>query len=218
MRIKYLGHAAFQLTLEDGRTIVFDPYESGSYGGALGYGPITGAYDLAIVSHDHADHCTESVTAKAKHVLKTAGTHEIDGITVTSVPTFHDETEGSERGANLMTIVEAEGLRIAHLGDLGHGLDDDTAGPLKGADVVLVPVGGHFTIDAETAARVVEVIGPKIVIPMHYKTEKVGFPIMPVETFTVLMDNVEKAGGSEIALTEETLPAEMRVIVLDPAL
>ncbi len=218
MRIKYLGHAAFVLTLSDGRTVVFDPYESGSYDGALTYGPITGAFDIAVVSHDHADHCCESVTSRAKHVIKSAGEHEIDGIRIISIPTFHDESGGSERGANLVSIIEAEGIRLAHLGDLGHLLPADDAGALKGVDVALVPVGGHFTIDAETALRVIEDIGPKLVIPMHYMTEKIAFPIEPVEKFTGLVQSVEYAGASEITVTRETLPGERKVVVLDPAL
>lgn len=218
MRIKYLGHAAFALALDDGRSVVFDPYESGSYDGALAYGPITGAYDIAIVSHDHADHCCEDVTARAKHVIRRAGEHEIDGITVTSIPTYHDESGGSERGTNLISIIEAEGIRLAHLGDLGHPLPETVVGVLEGVDVVLVPVGGYFTIDAETALKVIEAIGPKLVIPMHYKTEKVAFPIEPVETFTGLVRSVEHAGASEITVTRETLPAERKVVVLDPAL
>ena len=218
MRIKYLGHAAFVLSLSDGRTVVFDPYESGSDDGALTYGPITGTFDIAVVSHDHADHCCEDVMEKAAHVIKSAGEHEIDGIKITSISTFHDESEGSERGANLISIVEAEGIRLAHLGDLGHMLPGDVADTLKRIDVVLVPVGGHFTIDAETALEIIEAIEPKLVIPMHYKTGKVAFPIEPVETFTGLVRRVEHAGASEITVARETLPGEWKVIVLDPAL
>ena len=80
MRIKYLGHAAFTLTLEDGRTVVFDPYESGAYDGALAYGPITGKFDVAVVSHDHADHCCEGVISKAEHVIDSAGDQDVGGI------------------------------------------------------------------------------------------------------------------------------------------
>jgi L-ascorbate metabolism protein UlaG (beta-lactamase superfamily) len=218
MRITYLGHAAFAVTLEDGRSIVFDPYESGAYDGALGYGPITGTFDIAVVSHDHADHCCDEVTSKAMRVVKSAGEHEIEGITITSIPTYHDESKGNERGANLISVVEAEGMRVAHLGDLGHPISADDTRALGSVDVVLVPVGGHFTIDAETAAAVVEAIGPKIVIPMHFKTPKIGFPIQPVEKFAGLFKNVEHAHGSEVDITKDTLPAERTVVVLDPAL
>lgn len=218
MKIKYLGHAAFELTLEDGRKLVFDPYESGAYGGALAYGPIKGEYDVAVVSHDHADHFSESVTSRAGSVVDSAGEFDLDGIKVKAIPTFHDESGGSERGKNLISIVETEGVRIAHLGDLGHPLSDEEALALKGIDVVLVPVGGHFTIDSKTAADLVSAIEPKMVIPMHFKTEKVDFPIAPVDGFAGLMDDVDRTGSSEITVSKENLPVSRKVVVLDPAL
>lgn len=218
MKIKYLGHAAFELTLEDGRKLVFDPYESGAYGGALAYGPIEGEYDVAVVSHDHADHFSESVTSRAGSVVDSAGEFDLEGITVKTIPTFHDESGGSDRGKNLISIIETEGVRIAHLGDLGHPLSDEEALAMKGIDVVLVPVGGHFTIDSKMAADLVSAIEPKLVIPMHFKTEKVDFPIAPVEGFTGLMDDVDRTGSSEITISKESLPVSRKVVVLDPAL
>jgi L-ascorbate metabolism protein UlaG (beta-lactamase superfamily) len=218
MRISYLGHSAFVLTLEDGRRILFDPYESGAYGGALAYAPITGSFDVVVVSHDHADHCCAEVTSKASHVIDAAGTQRIGGITVTSIPTFHDDSKGAERGKNLLSVVEADGLRIVHLGDLGHSIGEKEKRALGAVDIVFVPVGGHFTIDAETAVRVVKSLGARIVIPMHFKTDKVDFPVKGVEAFTGLMENVERAGRSEITVTREALPGETKVVVLEPAL
>ncbi len=218
MKIKYLGHAAFEMTLGDGRKVVFDPYESGAYEGALAYGPIEGEYYLAVVSHDHADHCCESVTSKARNVVDSAGEFDFEGIKIKTVPTFHDETEGSERGKNLISIMEVEDLRIAHLGDLGHPLSGEDARALKGIDVVLIPVGGHFTIDAHVAAGVIDAIEPRMVIPMHFKTAKVNFPIKPVEDFAGLMKNVERVRGSEIDISRDSLPDVLKVVILDPAL
>lgn len=218
MKINYLGHAAFELILDDGKKLVFDPYESGAYDGALAYGPITGAYDIAVVSHDHADHCYKGVTSKAGTVLDKAGESEVEGIKVTAFPTYHDESEGSERGTNLISIVEVEGLRIAHMGDLGHPVSVDDVPELEGVDVLLIPVGGYFTIDADTAAELVKKFNPRVVIPMHFKTDKVGFPITPVDDFVHLMENVEKAGASEFTITKESLPDTVTVVVLDPAL
>ena len=218
MKIKYLGHAAFEMTLEDGKSIIFDPYESGAYNGALAYGPITGEFDLAVVSHDHADHRSGDVVAGAKAVVDSAGEFDFEGIRINSISTYHDETKGSERGSNLISIIEAEGIKIAHFGDLGHAVSAADVPGLKGVDVAFIPVGGHFTIDAQTAAEVIKTIEPKLVIPMHFKTGKVGFPIKPVEEFTKLVENVEKAGGSEITISKESLPESRKVVVLDPAL
>jgi L-ascorbate metabolism protein UlaG (beta-lactamase superfamily) len=218
MKLRYLGHAAFELELADGRRLVFDPYESGAYDGALGYGPIEGPHDIAVVSHDHPDHRFEEVTSKAATVWDSAGEADLDGVTITSVPTFHDETEGSERGTNLISIVEAEGVRIAHLGDLGHAVTKDDAPALAGVDVMIVPVGGFFTIDAAAAKAIVDEFSPKIVVPMHYKTGKCGFPIAPVDEFTMLMGEFTEAGGSELDISAGSLPASTKVTVLDPAL
>jgi L-ascorbate metabolism protein UlaG (beta-lactamase superfamily) len=218
MKIKYLGHAAFELDLDDGKKVVFDPYESGSYGGALAYGPIQGEFDLAIISHDHADHRCEGVVTRAKNIVDSAGEHDLEGFKVKAFPTYHDESDGSERGSNLISIIEAEGIRIAHLGDLGHRVSAEEIPDLKGVDVLLIPVGGHFTIDAKVAADLVAAFKPRIAIPMHFKTDKVDFPIRPVEEFASLMENVEKAGGSEITVTKEGLPEPGKVVVLYPAL
>ena len=218
MKLRYLGHSAFELELADGRRIVFDPYESGSYDGALGYGPIAGPHDIAVVSHDHPDHRFEGITSQAAAVVDGAGETDIEGVRITTIPTFHDESEGSERGANLISIIEAEGLRIAHLGDLGHAITKADAPALEGVDVMIVPVGGYFTIDAATAKAIADEFSPKIVVPMHYKTGKCGFPIAPVDDFTMLMGEFEDSMGSELELTAGSLPAGQKVIVLDPAL
>ncbi len=218
MKVRYLGHAAFELVSDGGSSIVFDPYESGSYDGALAYGPISGRYDIAVVSHDHADHRDPDVTARAKHVVDGPGDFEFEGIRVVARPTFHDESKGKERGKNLVSVVELDGMRIAHLGDLGHALGKEDLDALDRVDVLFVPVGGHFTIDAGAAAALIGEIGPGIAIPMHFKTEKVGFPIAPVDEFTGLMDNVETTGGSELTVTKQDLPEATKVVVLEPAL
>jgi L-ascorbate metabolism protein UlaG (beta-lactamase superfamily) len=218
MRLRYLGHAAFELELTDGRRIVFDPYEAGSYDGALAFGPIEGPHDIAVVSHDHPDHRFEGVISQAGTVWDRAGETEIDGVRITSIPTFHDEAEGSERGTNLISIVEADGVRVAHLGDLGHAITKADAPALVGVDVMIIPVGGYFTIDAATAKGIVEEFSPKIVVPMHYKSGKCGFPIAPVDDFTMLMGEFNEAGGSELDLTAGSLPDKQKVMILDPAL
>ncbi|MBN1163829.1 MAG: MBL fold metallo-hydrolase [Candidatus Krumholzibacteriota bacterium] len=218
MKLKYLGHSAFELRLEDGRKIVFDPYEPGSYGGSVGFGPIEGVYDFAVVSHDHPDHRWEKITSTAGRVIDKEGEIVLEGVKFTSLPSYHDESGGSERGRNLISIVEAEGIKLAHLGDLGHTISLDEYANLKGLDVILIPIGGFFTIDVRVAASIIKNVQPGLVIPMHFKTDKLGFPIAPVEDFTKLMDNVEFSGSSEIEITKDSLPSETRVVVLDPAL
>jgi len=217
MKITYLGHAAFELALAGGVKIVFDPYTAGAFGGALGYDPIAGEYEAAVVSHDHEDHCCRGVLSHAKRIINRSGKVTVGEVTIESLMTYHDETKGSARGKNLVSIVSAEGLRVAHLGDLGHTIAAKDFPMLTWVDVMMIPVGGHFTIDAGAAAKLVKAFEPRIVIPMHYLTPKIDFPITPVENFTRLMDNVERAGSSEIEVTKETLPAKTKVVVLEPA-
>jgi len=216
MKIKYLGHSAFELALENGKKLVFDPYKAGAFG-TLTYGRIDGPVDIAVVSHDHDDHADGAVLSRARKIVNRAGKVTVEGVVIESVPTFHDDRKGGARGKNLVSIVEAEGLRVAHLGDLGHTISAKDYPMLAGVDVLMIPVGGYFTIDAATAAKIVKDLAPKIAIPMHYKTPKADFPITPVEDFTKLMDNVEKTGSSEIDVTRETLPAKAKVVVLQHA-
>lgn len=216
MKIIYLGHSAFEIVLAGGMRIVFDPYTAGAFGG-FGYGPITGDFDIAVVSHEHADHTSKDVLKRSKKIVTKAGRVVVPGAVIESVVTFHDEAEGANRGKNLVSVLQAEGLRVAHLGDLGHAVGGKDVPVLAGLDVLMIPIGGHFTIDADTAAKMAKGLHPKIVIPMHFKTAKVDFPITLVENFTKLMDNVESLGASEIEVTKGTLPAKMKVIVLQPA-
>lgn len=216
MKITYIGHSAFSVTTSAGKTIVFDPYTAGAYP-KFNFKPITGSFDIAVVSHGHADHTCPDVCKRSKHVVVAAGTATFDGVKIASYPSFHDDAQGSQRGANLISIVEADGLRIAHLGDLGAAISKKDYPALVGVDVMLIPVGGHFTIDAKTAAGIVREFGPKIVVPMHFKTSKLDFPIKPVDDFTKLMTNVEKPGKSGLEITKETLPAATKVVVLEAA-
>jgi L-ascorbate metabolism protein UlaG (beta-lactamase superfamily) len=217
MNIVYFGHSAFGITLENGTRIVLDPYTAGGVGGGLGYGPIRGDFDVAIMSHDHEDHTSRDVLKRSKRIVKTDGGVDVGGAEIESIPVFHDEAKGAKRGKNLISIISAEGLRVAHLGDLGHEVTAKDIPLLAGLDVLMIPVGGYFTIDAATAAKIAKDLAPRIVLPMHYKTEKVDFPITPVENFTNLMDNVERPRSSEIVVSNVLLPAKTTVVVLEPA-
>jgi L-ascorbate metabolism protein UlaG (beta-lactamase superfamily) len=216
MKIKYLGHAAFELALASGARFVIDPYTAGAFG-TLKYAPIEGNFDVAVVSHSHEDHVSREVLSHCMRIINASGKVTLGDVTVELLMSYHDGTKGSARGKNLISIVEAEGLRVAHLGDLGHAIVPKDFPMLKWMDVLMIPVGGHFTIDAAAAAEIAKSFEPKIVIPMHYLTPKIDFPITPVENFTKLMDTVEVAGRNEIEVTKETLPKTMKVVVLEPA-
>jgi L-ascorbate metabolism protein UlaG (beta-lactamase superfamily) len=141
----------------------------------------------------------------------------VGNLQLRGVRVFHDERAGRERGENTIVIIESDGLRVAHLGDLGHELDDETLQEVGPVDVALIPVGGYFTIDAPTAGRVVAQLAPRIVIPMHYKTGSIDFPIAPVDGFLEGKSNVQRPGGSTLEVRADSLPEEQAIVVLEHA-
>ncbi len=218
MKLKYYGHAAFKLTTDKGVKIIFDPYQSGAFGGALSYGRIVDDADIVLTSHDHDDHnYTKDIKGAFTHINK-AGAHEVKGVRVKGIQTHHDGSKGKERGNNLIFVVEADGLTIAHAGDLGHALDKDTLKEIGKVDVLMLPVGGFFTIDAQQATGVMNDLKPAITIPMHFKTDRVDFPITKVDEFTKGKKNVRLAKANEIEIKKEALPKSAEVVVMELAL
>ena len=217
MNIRFLGHATFLLTT-GGKKIVTDPYEPGGFGGAIGYGPMTEAADFVTVSHDHADHNYVKMVPGNPRVISCAGQETHDGILFRPLATYHDASRGAERGRNVVWVIEAEGMVVCHLGDLGHLLSAEEVSALGHVNVLFVPVGGVFTIEATAATAVVEQLRPNIAIPMHYHTPKAGFKLAPVDTFLAGKTAIRSIVGSDFQLTAETLPNPTEIVVLQPAL
>jgi L-ascorbate metabolism protein UlaG (beta-lactamase superfamily) len=218
MKVKWYGHSAFLITTAAGVRIITDPYQSGAFGGALSYGRITEEADIVLSSHDHDDHnYTKDIQGEFTFINK-EGVYEEKGVTIRAVATFHDTSRGSERGRNLIFVIEADGLRLAHAGDLGHALDAAALKELGRIDILLIPVGGFYTIDAHEAAGVVEDIKPLVTIPMHFKTDKCDFPITPVEEFTKGKTGVRDMGKTEVEFSKATLPSQREIVVLGHAL
>ncbi|OPX93689.1 MAG: metal-dependent hydrolase [Syntrophorhabdus sp. PtaB.Bin006] len=218
MKIKWYGHAAFKITTDGGIRVIIDPYQSGAFGGALSYGKIAEEADIVLTSHDHDDHnYTGDIKGKYRQ-LDEEGVYEEKGVRVEGIGCYHDATEGKERGKNLIFVIEADGLKVVHLGDLGHMLGPDTVKKVGQPDILLIPVGGFYTIDPEEASRVVADIGPRVTMPMHYRTARCTFPIASVEAFTKGKKGVRLMNKSEIEIKEEWLPKEPEIIVLQHAL
>lgn len=218
VEIRFLGHACFLITSSKGIRIITDPYEPGGFGGSLRYGKITTPADIVTVSHEHADHNYVKGVPGNPQVVKGVVSKEIKGIKITGIETFHDKAGGKERGKNTVFVLEVDGMRICHLGDLGHTLTDEQKKKLENIDILLIPVGGTYTIDASDATNVVSQISPKVVIPMHFKTKKVDFPIAGVEEFTKGKGNVKKVGKSYIKVDKASLPKATEIWVLEPEL
>lgn len=213
MQLKWYGHSCFLMTAEDGTRILTDPCDP-----STGYTLSGIETDVVTVSHGHFDHNYLAAAAGDPLVIDTAGAHTACGVTITGVPTWHDEVQGAKRGPNIAFIYEIDGLRIAHLGDLGEVPAQGTLDVFGHIDVLLVPVGGFYTIDAEAARQVANLLRPSVVVPMHYKTPVIGFPIAGVDRL------LSQAQGCSIHRMNEpvcTLSAaslgEDRIIVLDYA-
>jgi L-ascorbate metabolism protein UlaG (beta-lactamase superfamily) len=218
MKIKWYGHSAFCISTDSGVRIIIDPYEAQAFGGAIAYGSITDEADIVLTSHEHDDHnYTKDIKGKFVHI-KEKGTYEEKGVKIRAIDSFHDTTGGEERGKNLIFLITVDGITIAHLGDLGHILDSDAVQKIGKIDVLLVPVGGFYTIDAKEATRVVKDLRPALIIPMHFKTARCGLPIGGVDEFIKDKKNVRRADTSEISFTKVTLPVEEEIVVMSHAL
>lgn len=218
MKIKWLGHAAFLITSSQGVKIITDPYEPNAFGGQLAYGAIKDLADIVLVSHDHADHNHTKDLPGSPQIIKGSGSKTGKGISFRGVATFHDPSRGKERGENTVFAMEIDGIRVCHLGDLGHVLSQKEVSEIGPVDILITPVGGFYTIDPKEASQVATLLKPKVVIPMHFKTEKCGFPIAPVEDFLKGKAKVKQAGVSEVSFEKAALPHETEVVVLKHAL
>lgn len=217
MKLTFLGHACFLVTASDGTKIILDPYESGGFGGAIGYGPVGEAADIVVVSHEHADHDHVKGVEGSPQVIRGAGAKAAKGIEFKGVATYHDASGGAERGRNTIWRFAVDGVRLCHLGDLGHPLDQQQIQEIGQVDVLMAPVGGHFTIDASTATAVAASLNPKVIVPMHYKTPKVNFPIAPVDNFLAGKERVRRVASAEVEFSADTLPKQTEIVVLEHA-
>ena len=217
MKIRFLGHAAFLITAA-GKKIVMDPYEPGGFGGAIGYGPLAEPADIVTVSHGHADHNYVQMVPGNPQVISQPGQEQHGGLLFRALTTHHDENRGAERGDNTVWVIEAEGITLCHLGDLGHTLTAEDAVALGEVNVLLVPVGGTFTIDAKGATAVVNRLRPNIAIPMHYRTPKTTLNLVPVDSFLSGKAKVRQLAGSDLEVSADSLPEPTEIVVLQPAL
>ncbi len=209
MKIKWLGHASFLIEAENGIKIVTDPFDE-----SVGYKIPNIEADIVTVSHSHYDHnAIDNVKGNFKIVDK-EGKTEIKGINILGLNSWHDELKGMKRGKNIIFVIEVDGIKVCHLGDLGHMISKDL---VPNVNVLLIPVGGFFTIDSTTAKGIIDLIKPNLVIPMHYKTKVMGasFPIDTVEPFIKLFDNVEKVNSNFIELEKDKLPKATLIKILD---
>lgn len=208
--VKWFGHACFLITSPGGVRILTDPFDA-----SVGYQVPSVEADVVTVSHDHFDHNNVPAARGKPTVLRGKGEYRNGGVRVYPVASFHDADGGAKRGMNTIFVMEVDGIRIVHMGDIGHDLSQRQLDAIGRIDVLLVPVGGVYTIDAAGARRLVEMTSPRAVIPMHYKTPAVGMPIAGVDKFLAGMGSVVPVGSNEARFGEETESRGTTVYVLD---
>lgn len=216
MTITYHGHACFRLKGKSG-TVVFDPYTE-----MVGWSLPSLSADVVVASHEHPDHnAVGSVRGTARRdkpfVITEAGEYEVGGISVFSVKTWHDDQQGVLRGTNLVSTVLIDGIRVTHCGDLGHLFTPEQQEQIGETDILLVPVGGVYSLDPEMAVTVIHMLEPSIVIPMHYKTDKhdskLFSELKTVQDF-LKEYSVEVSPQPQLEVTLDRLPEETEVVVL----
>ncbi|MHB1002873.1 MAG: MBL fold metallo-hydrolase [Thermoleophilia bacterium] len=216
MIIHWLGHSCFRITSAEGRTLVTYPYDVEAYKGTLLYAPLDEAPDVVTLSHRHADHANIAILKGAPEIVEARATQFVAGFSIRGISTYHDDQDGDARGDNTIFRIIVDEVSVCHLGDLGHELNQTRVEQIGDVDVLLVPVGGYFTIDADQATRVMEQLKPSIAIPMHYRNDKCLFEIDTVDRFLAGKPDVERRGASDIEIIKDNLPAGPRIVVLEP--
>lgn len=201
MKLTWLGHACFLLE-SDGYRVMLDPCK-----GVPGVENTAGEVDAVYCSHQHFDHYYTEELRVTNRLLSP--------VTVQKIASFHDEVQGAKRGKNTIHVLTAEGITVVHLGDLGHLLDAEQVAQIQHCDVLLVPVGGTYTLDVHTAKQVADAVAPRIIIPMHYRKGEMGFEVLQtLDEFTAQYDaqSVHHLPTNTVELSEEVL-ARSGVIV-----
>lgn len=220
--LTWFGQACFLLESEAGTRILTDPLPA-----TIGYSPPSDLrVDAITISHEHPDHNNLGLANGKARLLRgltpdKKGWMKVDDkvkdVAVRSVGVYHDDKMGKERGLNTVFVFEVGGVRIAHLGDLGHLLTDQQLSAIGIVDVALVPVGGHFTIDARQATRVVDQLRPRLmIVPMHYKTTQVTIDeLAPVDAFLAGKQNVRREKGNVLEISPVKRRPSAEVVVLE---
>jgi L-ascorbate metabolism protein UlaG (beta-lactamase superfamily) len=208
MEITWLGHSCFRLKGKQA-TVITDPFSP-----AIGYtlGKVTA--EIVTVSHPHPGHSYIQGVAGEPRILKSPGEYESAGVLSVGVHTFHDNEKGALRGKNTAFVIDVDDVMICHLGDLGHVLTAEQVAEINGVDILLVPVGGVSTIDAVQAAQIVRQLEPKIVIPMHYKTDAIKRELETADRFLKEMGVKEAIPQPKLAVNKNSLPLTMQVVML----
>lgn len=209
IEIVWLGHSCFRIRGKEA-TIVTDPFDR-----TLGYPLRTPRANIVTVSHSHPQHSFVEGVGGSPKVISRPGEYEIANVFINGIATFHDTNKGGKRGKNTVYLMEIEEVKVCHLGDLGHVPTSEQIEQMSDADILMVPVGGGSTLGAAAAAETISLLEPKLIIPMHFKTEVVRMELEPLERFLKEMGLGEVAPQPKLNVSKSSLPVETKVVVLD---
>jgi L-ascorbate metabolism protein UlaG (beta-lactamase superfamily) len=209
MEISWLGHSCFRIRGSQA-TVITDPYSPD-----LGYSLGKPKAHIVTVSHQHPGHSYVQGVGGDPKLITGPGEYEISGLLIIGIATFHDGDRGNQRGKNTIYLMEIDEVSLCHLGDLGHMLTAEQVEELGSVDILLIPVGGVSTIDAPVAAEMARQLEPKVVIPMHYKTEALSWELEPVGRFLKEMGGEQVTSQPKLSFNRSNLPVSTQVFLLD---
>ncbi|MFA6047456.1 MAG: MBL fold metallo-hydrolase [Parcubacteria group bacterium] len=215
MIIQYYGHSCFKITTkpagrgQDDVTMFIDPFDK-----AIGLRPPQGQADLVLVTHDHHDHNNVEAIKGEPYIIDIPGEYSVKGVNIVGMKTFHDKKEGAERGANTIYILETEELRICHMGDLGHSLSEKELEAINGVNILMIPIGGKYTLDGKEAVDIIKKIEPEIVIPIHYKISGSTVDVDDEKKFCKEIGNCPKEKVTKINIKKKDLEGKSMEVIL----
>ena len=201
MKITYIGHACFAIEAKDGTRVITDPYDA-----SVGLAMLPLAADMITMSHEHHDHNCEDMIAGKPQIVRGPELAAEGGVTTRAVRSWHDDVQGEKRGANFIRIFGIDGLKVVHMGDQGCMPDEDVMEAIADADVMMVPVGGFYTVDAQGAKEIIGRAKPKCVIPMHFRTKHGNYSAIGDHGAFLSAMNVEDAQAVEAVQFDEDCP------------
>jgi L-ascorbate metabolism protein UlaG (beta-lactamase superfamily) len=216
-KITWAGQSCFQISVSNSKDhsadIVIDPFDE-----SIGLKVPNFSADILLVTHDHKDHNNIKDVKGTPFVADGPGEYEVKEVFIQGIPSFHDDQEGKEKGQNTIYVIEAEGIRFCHLGDLGQKqLTDEQLEKIDTVDVLMIPVGGEFTIDASTAQKIISQIEPIMVIPMHYALPKLKMELDDVAKFLKTMGKNNITPQDKLVVKASTMSKDtMEIVVLQP--
>ncbi|MCD4761996.1 MBL fold metallo-hydrolase [bacterium] len=212
MILTWIGHSCFKIQDKNGPggiVLVTDPYDK-----SVGLKVQKFEEDIVTVSHDHKDHNNVKSLRGNPFIIENAGEYDIKGVSIHGVESYHDTAHGKDRGNNIIFRIEIDNISVSHLGDLGHTLDNKQLEVLSGTDILLIPVGGKYTLDAKAAVEVVSQVEPRIIIPMHYKIPGNTLDIAGVDKF-IKEISIKPTEEKKLKISKKDLPQDdMELVVM----